>query len=50
MREVLNGLTDIMFRRIERNVPDVDLTSWSWYLLPPGCLDPSSAGKVLLAR
>jgi hypothetical protein len=50
MREVLNGLTDVMFRRIERNVPDVDLTSWSWYELPAACLDPASAGKVLLDR
>ncbi len=50
MREATNGLTNVMLRRIERNVPDVDLASWSLYPLSSACLDPGLTGKVLLDR
>ena len=50
MREVINGRHNVMFRRIECNVPDVDLAFWRRYPFPAGRFDPSSACETFLGR
>ena len=48
MREVPDGLHNILLRRIECNVSDVDLVLWRRYELLAHCLDSGLAGDVIL--
>ena len=50
MHEVHNGLHNILLRRIECNVSDVDLAPWRRYVLLAHCIDSGFAGDVVLYR